>query len=950
MPENNSFKKRIKVMNMKKQIIIIVLLTAVIFPAADSRSEISRQKKQEIADKLYDIELSGGDHLGYCSEILQHLEKSSSIRPTKYKSNSFDDVDRLNLRGRDADLYSLISGGLAIRESLQLESIRPVDESMRDIDPASLNLVNIESHPFEKMLNNRKYMVYPVDKYTPADFYYIHFNNAAKAFSFFNYINETGGALHTRFSPSSVDFMVKEKLLTQLALRDTPDQSSFYSNAISEIVITGSDPFVIEGSDVTLIIRPAPGRIFNPGISSMRRYIKDRYSAKEKDITVSEYKGVHLYTNDRRVWSILLVLTDGTVIISNSVKAAEKVVDTYSGKLPALADAKDYRYMRSIYPAGKDNEDGFIYLSDRFIRHLVSPQLRIKESRRMYEAMKISVLEKYMIFHYQLTGRYPLSIEEVMNSAGGPSLTDPRKEELEFIKTSSFYSRALKLDREAISSWSSFKTALSTVSVKTKSTKKKKKNKKKKKSLSSEDFVYDLKLFYKKITGNTAYTPAEVLGIIEAVSKPGGLDSTRFSGISIVADSFSAKSDTYGKTGFMTPLIEIETGNISKREAEEYSRFAESYNRFWKDYFDPIGIRLKTDPGLSIETCILPLINNSIYSLFSSIAGGTPVELHPDSKVKGDTFSMALKVNPLAINSYLTLSGLGASGLNPEDIFTGEVQFHMADALPLADFDSAIVSEFFTNSVTRSSEVLTGFLAWSLFHPVRISLPVKKPKDGIILINSVINKLLDKNNFNNYVQSESYLSSYNKTDIHVLKLTFFNSLITRLYIAEKNNVLHISTTEKYMKDILDARPGKNTGSINGNAAIVYRPSEMILERDTYRAGMIENGLEKSRKNFGTIKLMRLIFPDADSSDIADLTYKNFGFKPVCPLGGDYIFSRNSGDIRNSVYGNENFPILKIDENSNGIVPLYLDRFFKTSEFRVELEFTPEGIKTKILSR
>ena len=100
-------------MNAKKNLIITILLAALILPVANSHSEITRQKKQDIADRLYDIELSGGDHLGYSSEILQHLEKSANIRPIKYKSNSFDDIDRLNEKGKDIPdfmLNFLISG------------------------------------------------------------------------------------------------------------------------------------------------------------------------------------------------------------------------------------------------------------------------------------------------------------------------------------------------------------------------------------------------------------------------------------------------------------------------------------------------------------------------------------------------------------------------------------------------------------------------------------------------------------------------------------------------------------------------------------------------------------------------------------------------------------------------------------------------------------------------
>jgi hypothetical protein len=290
------------------------------------------------------------------------------------------------------------------------------------------------------------------------------------------------------------------------------------------------------------------------------------------------------------------------------------------------------------------------------------------------------------------------------------------------------------------------------------------------------------------------------------------------------------------------------------------------------------------------------------------------------------------------------------SGSEPEDIFTGEVQFHMGDALPLADFDTAILSEFFTNSVVRSSEVLTGFLAWSFFHPVRIALPVKRLKDGLVLVNSMINSLIENSNFNNYLQSDSYLFSYNRTDIRVIKLTFFGSLIARFYIAGKDNVIHITSTEKYMKEILDVKPTPVSSSVKGNASLVYRPSEMVLERDVYNAAMIENGLQKSRRNIGTIKLLNSLFPDAEDREIPNLTFNNFGFKPVCPLGGEYVFNKNTGEVTNSVYGSGKFPVIKIDENNKGIIPLYLKKFYKTKELRVELEFTPEGIMTKIQSR
>ncbi len=922
-------------------VITSILIASIVF-YTDSYSNISKQRKQEIADFLYQIELSGGDHFGYSSEILQHLEKSDRIKPKGYKSDPFEDVDRLNTRTPEIDIYSIFAGRHEIRGSLQLESIRPSDEDMRDIDPSTLKGIDRCNSPFDRMLKG-DVKLYPVDRLVPDDFYYIHFTSGTRGFGLLNSFNDIISAVMRRFNSPSIDYSVRERFFTQLALRDDPELPS----TVAELTITGSDPYIIEGSDITVIIRPTDGKRCRDSISYMRRFIKERYSAKENTITVSGLSLNHLYTDNRRVWSFLLTLADGTMIISNSVRAAERVISTLQGRSGSLADAPDYKYIRSIYPAGNNSEDGFIYLSEKFICRLISPQMKIAEARRVYEAMKIAVLEKYMIYYFQLTGKMPKSIEDVMDITGGPSLTDPRKKELDSLKKNPLYAQALKLDRDKLSSWDIFKSSLSSSASKTKS-----KSKKRKKSGSGrDDFVYDLKMFYKKVTGEQAYTPADVLSIIGAVSKPGGLDSTRFRNISIVPDTFSAKSEIYGRINNMIPLIELDTGKVSRHESEKYRQFAESFNSSFQTY--PIAVRIKSDNGLSVETCIPPIKNSSLYALIAGVTGGQAIDLHPDSKIKGETLSGAFKTTPVGINTMLTLIGFNngiVSGMKPEDIFTGEIQLHVGDSLPLADFDISLLPEIFSGGMIRSSEVLTGFIAWAFFHPVRIALPVKKSGDAMKIAGAVLDRIIEQSSLNTFVQNESYLYSYNNTVVRVVKLTLFGSLSARVYIAEKNGTLHLSTTEKYMKEIIDYRHQKSEPSSRKNAVIVYRPSEMVLERDIYRSAMLEKGLDKSRRNIGTMRLLGSIFPDADSRELPNLSFGSFGFRPVCPLGGDYILNRKSGTVRNSIYGSADLPVLTLNEKSSGTVQYFLKQLFSLYELRIEFEHASDGIRTKIQVR
>jgi hypothetical protein len=77
-----------------------------------------------------------------------------------------------------------------------------------------------------------------------------------------------------------------------------------------------------------------------------------------------------------------------------------------------------------------------------------------------------------------------------------------------------------------------------------------------------------------------------------------------------------AVSAVYGSLADPTPLSEIPLAQVTKAEADDYARYLENYNRFWRQFFDPIAIRIDDTPdgGLEMTTFILPLIDNSLYN------------------------------------------------------------------------------------------------------------------------------------------------------------------------------------------------------------------------------------------------------------------------------------------------------------------------------------------------
>ncbi len=81
-------------------------------------------------------------------------------------------------------------------------------------------------------------------------------------------------------------------------------------------------------------------------------------------------------------------------------------------------------------------------------------------------------------------------------------------------------------------------------------------------------------------------------------------------------EDLTVRSETYGSLSRMATFSETPVTMVSEHEARLYKRYVENYSRFWRQFFDPIAVRLDDTPdgALEMTTFILPLIDNSIYN------------------------------------------------------------------------------------------------------------------------------------------------------------------------------------------------------------------------------------------------------------------------------------------------------------------------------------------------
>ena len=105
--------------------------------------------------------------------------------------------ERREVRVQSVDLFSIFTGALAVQESLQLDTMRgptanrpnrpnqPPDELREKrkkeiVDIAKLSGPTTKSHPWEKMLGDKKPEVEPLAKMVPDDYFLVEFRSVTK--------------------------------------------------------------------------------------------------------------------------------------------------------------------------------------------------------------------------------------------------------------------------------------------------------------------------------------------------------------------------------------------------------------------------------------------------------------------------------------------------------------------------------------------------------------------------------------------------------------------------------------------------------------------------------------------------------------------------------------------------------------------------------------------------
>jgi hypothetical protein len=345
----------------------------------------------------------------------------------------------------EGSLYEVFTGSLAVQESLQRRVLRGGSTAGNlNVHISQLSPPAVQSLPYAELLEKRaKKGATPklreIAKLVPEDQYLLHFQSINAANELGDLTTQWGDDLLRLFTVQARDNRIREKFEDQLCLRRGPLTRLFADRVVTELALTGSDPFVREGSDMTILFRLRQPEVFGKAAAEWLAAVKEkRKDVEEREFNYRGHKIAAHYTADRAVSSFVARHED-YAIYSNSHRAIRKVVDTLLGLAPRLYDAVDYRYVSTLLPPSDDPQSGYLFASEAFLKRQIGPALKIAEKRRVECFNNLVMLNNASLFYRMEHGRSPGSLSDLVEGRfvdsrklvcphGGAYAFDPRQD------------------------------------------------------------------------------------------------------------------------------------------------------------------------------------------------------------------------------------------------------------------------------------------------------------------------------------------------------------------------------------------------------------------------------------------------------------------------------------------------------------------------------------------
>ncbi|MGH7222523.1 MAG: hypothetical protein ACRELF_04810, partial [Gemmataceae bacterium] len=333
-------------------------------------------------------------------------------------------------------LYELTTGGATLAEALaqqRMRSGKAATRQPRTREILTLPRISLAAHPWKRMIGDRVPAEEPLARWVPEDNYYAAAHGIRAYVDLAKLLDQWGGNVLHAFELTSRDEQIRARYEKQLCLPAERLAKKVGFVLVRDLAITGSDLYWREGSDVSVLFHVADRKRFLETVDPFLREARKEFGVQLKQ-SKSNYWGAAIdsYVTPLREISLHRTAVEDVVIYSNSLAALHRILDTRDDPAHSLLSAEDFRYMRTVFRRNDKDEAGFAFLSDAFIRRLLSPASKIKEQRRLQALASLTLAHHAVLFHAWETGRLPANQKQMLDQSAldGAALRDPEGEEV----------------------------------------------------------------------------------------------------------------------------------------------------------------------------------------------------------------------------------------------------------------------------------------------------------------------------------------------------------------------------------------------------------------------------------------------------------------------------------------------------------------------------------------
>jgi hypothetical protein len=422
------------------------------------------------------------------------------------------------------------------------------------------------------------------------------------------------------------------------------------------------------------------------------------------------------------------------------------------------------------------------------------------------------------------------------------------------------------------------------------------------------------------------------------VPKIGGLGPSQFD----LDEQLVVRSETFGPAGRMRTLLDRPIELATPAEARAYQVYRENYERFWRQFFDPIAIRLdQTEPDrMELETFILPLIDSSIYGgLRRGIAAAesrVPLQvpvLDPmpvamlSANLTDDTWVEWLHESD---ELFVRVLGRDSSLL---DLLGPGIHLALADGDPVLSTGSGDLAGIFGGAGTRfGNELLFIPVAVSLLtRPTSVLVELKDPAAAVRELSRLANGATRVDPGFLGLSTDLYRVAGRNDWIYtlsvggVMKLRFGLNVQGRYLVISNQPLTH---RPRLLAEI--AAP-------NNGMRLELQPAAVKKLGPSLRVAAMEQQREAALH--GAALLYPLLLGSGASTDEAARRHHAlFGFTPLHPAGGSFVWHEEM--VSSTLFGRpgaEQQPVFDLEECETGLM-----RHVK--ELSVSLQFEQDGLR------